>query len=33
MSLDWDIIWTIIQIVSLFIVAREIDKRLRKRKK
>ena len=33
MSLDWDLIWKIFQVVSLLIIAREIDKRIRKRKK
>ena len=33
MSLDWDLIWKILQVVALFIIAREIDKRIRKRKK
>ena len=33
MSLDWDLIWTILQVVALLIIAREIDKRIRKRKK
>jgi hypothetical protein len=33
MSLDWDLIWTMLQIVALLIIAREIDKRIRKRKK
>jgi hypothetical protein len=32
-SLDWDIIWKILQVVALLIIAREIDKRIRKRKK
>ena len=30
MSLDWNLIWTILQVVALLIIAREIDKRLRK---
>ena len=33
MSLDWDLIWTMLQVVALLIIAREIDKRIRKRKK
>ena len=33
MSLDWDLVWTILQVVALLIIAREIDKRIRKRKK
>ena len=33
MSLDWDLIWTILQVVALLIIASEIDKRIRKRKK
>ena len=33
MSLDWDLIWKILQVVALLIIAREIDKRIRKRKK
>ena len=33
MSLDWNLIWKILQVVSLLIIAREIDKRIRKRKK
>ena len=33
MSLDWDLIWKIFQVVALLIIAREIDKRIRKRKK
>ena len=33
MSLDWNLMWTILQIVALLIIAREIDKRIRKRKK
>jgi len=32
MSLDWNLIWTILQVVALLIIAKEIDKRLRKRK-
>jgi hypothetical protein len=32
MSLDWDLIWKILQVVALLIIAREIDKRWRKRK-
>ena len=31
--LDWNIGWKILQVVALFIIAREIDKRIRKRKK
>ena len=33
MSLDWNLIWKILQLVALLIIAREIDKRIRKRKK
>ena len=33
MSLDWDLAWTILQVVALLIIAREIDKKIRKRKK
>ena len=33
MSLNWDLIWKILQVVALLIIAREIDKRIRKRKK
>ena len=33
MSLDWDLIWTILQVVALLIIAREIDKRIRRKKK
>ena len=33
MSLDWNLIWTMLQVVALLIIAREIDKRIRKRKK
>ena len=33
MILDWDLIWTTLQVVALLIIAREIDKRIRKRKK
>ena len=33
MSLDWDLIWKILQVVALLIIASEIDKRIRKRKK
>jgi len=33
MSLDWNLIWTMFQVVALLIIAREIDKRIRKRKK
>ena len=33
MSLDWNLIWKILQVVALLILAREIDKRIGKRKK
>jgi len=33
LELDWNIGWKILQVVALFIIAREIDKRIRKRKK
>jgi|TARA_Y100000294_G_C8429704_1_gene286294 hypothetical protein len=33
MSLDWDLIWTILQVVALLIIAREIDKRIRRKRK
>jgi len=33
MSLDWDLIWTILQVVALLIIAREIDKRIRTKRK
>jgi len=33
MSLDWDLIWKILQVFALFIIAREIDKRIRKKRK
>ena len=33
MSLDWNLLIKIFQVVALFIIAREIDKRIRKRKK
>ena len=33
MSLDWNLIWTMLQVVALLIIAREIDKRIRKRKR
>ena len=33
MELDWNLIWKILQVVALLIIAREIDKRIRKRKK
>ena len=33
MSFDWDLIWTILQVIALLILAKEIDKRVRKRKK
>ena len=32
MSLNWDLVWIILQVVALLIIAREIDKRIRKRK-
>ena len=32
MSFDWDLIWKILQVIALLIIAREIDKRWRKRK-
>ncbi len=32
MSLNWDLVWTILQVAALLIIAREIDKRIRKRK-
>ena len=32
MSFNWDLVWTILQVVALLIIAREIDKRIRKRK-
>jgi len=32
MSLDWDLIWKILQVVALLIIAREIDRRIRKKK-
>ena len=32
MSLNWDLVWTILQVVALLNIAREIDKRIRKRK-
>ena len=32
MSFNWDLIWTLLQVVALLIIAREIDKRIRKRK-
>jgi len=32
MSLDWNLIWKMLQVVALLIIAREIDKRIRKRK-
>ena len=31
--LDWNLIWKILQVVTLLIIAREIDKRIRKIKK
>ena len=33
MSLDWDLIWTILQVVALLIIANEIDKRIRRKRK
>ena len=30
--LEWDLIWKILQVVALLIIAREIDKRIRKKK-
>ena len=33
MELDWNLIWKILQVVALLIIAGEIDKRIRKRKK
>jgi|TARA_B100000315_G_scaffold196008_1_gene187049 hypothetical protein len=33
MSLDWDLIWKIFQVVALLIIAREIDKRIRRKRK
>jgi len=33
LSLDWNLIVKILQIVALFIIAREIDKRIRGKKK
>ncbi|SVE35843.1 uncharacterized protein METZ01_LOCUS488697 [marine metagenome] len=33
MSLDWDLIWKILQVVALLIIAREIDKRIRRKRK
>ena len=32
MSLDWDLIWKIFQVVALLIIAREIDKKYGKEK-
>ena len=32
MSFNWDLVWTILQVVALLIIAKEIDKRIRKRK-
>jgi len=29
--LEWDLIWKILQVVALLIIAREIDKRIRKK--
>ena len=29
--LEWDLIWKILQVVVLLIIAREIDKRIRKK--
>jgi len=31
MNFNWDLVWTILQVVALLIIAREIDKRIRKR--
>ena len=31
--LDWNLIWKILQVVAVVFIAREIDKRIRKRKK
>ena len=33
MSFNWDLVWTLLQVVALLIIAREIDKKIRKRKK
>ena len=33
MSLDWNLLIKILQVVALIVIAREIDKRIRKRKK
>jgi hypothetical protein len=33
MSLDWDLIWKILQVVALLIIAREIDKKIRRKRK
>jgi len=33
MSLDWDLIWTILQVFALLIIANEIDKRIRRKRK
>ena len=33
MSLDWDLIWKTLQVVALLIIAREIDKRIRRKRK
>ena len=33
MSVDWDLIWKILQVVALLIIAREIDKRIRRKRK
>ena len=33
MSLDWNLIWTILQVVALLIIAREIDKIIRRKRK
>jgi len=33
MSLNWDLIWTILQVVALLIIAREIDRRIRRKRK
>ena len=33
MSFNWDLVWTILQVVALLIIAREIDKRIRRKRK
>ena len=33
MSLDWDLTWKILQVVALLIIAREIDKKIRRKRK